>query len=635
MSSPGQAVKDADTVGTITYNGIPFKPFRKYSCHGTMVWDASDRTVAYIQYKLSVEALIYSDSISAQDSSMDALQANLSAPTRELIISGIGFGGVGSVFGTTDTTPDVVWGAKPRVLGMKPAAGGIGWWITWECEFNRSFARSAYSDNVLGSGGRAGFEKLFLSFSFECAYQTDGLGFTTRNISGEVQIPNLVVARGDSDTVATLDAFARTPQVTADAVRDAITIQLPANFKRTENQWRENKSKNILEFSVTDEELKTDPFPAGIADMNLDYGFRFVGKAGTGSIGWEIGGTIEVLPGYPKQLAVATFLTIAVDKLLRLQRGSGSQGENTQNFTIPTGMSVRHSLGTRKSTFSASFLQVSCIADALLNGGIWEPLPDSNYQRWASSVQQTPTGKNLWGNRGASGLAVNPDDAIIIDLGLPTNKMTIGRDTVGQPGGTSGTNYNTPFSCGTIDPANSWLDYRVVVKVKRIEKVVEHTISQPWKLVQDIISSFADTTVNIGPAFSSSGDGSTPKSNPVEVVGSPSNWALLQWQGIRLQLPPVPPTLQSVGGQKAIPINMSPVAPEAVADFFGTPAFYGEGWTIYRLEDGYVSDVKNKKNILVCSQKNSDTADGQVTSNASNQLSQNGLPTNVNFNSGD
>lgn len=593
------AVKDSTPAWTISYNGVGFNPLSSVKCPGRMHYNAADITVGWVEYELSVDTVIYAANVAAEDASMARLQALLSTAGAQLIITGIGFGAVNARNGTVAdivnnipaTTPDLMWGVKPRIIEMQPLAGGISWSLSWKCQFCRAF--SGVSSTILANA--------FLDFSYECAYEFDEVGFTTRAISGSVTLPQLVTTPATGEQAA--------PKFTADWARDHILIQIPTGFQRLNHQWRGNAAKNTLDFTAIDVELKHDPFPRGIQNMDLDFSCAHVG-IGTGKMNFELSGTIEVLPGWPKEWAMDRFFQIAVDKLRKIQAAGGTPGANKQNLTIPTGIRIRHKLTRRVTSFSVNFYTVSCLQDILLNGGIWAPLPDSNYAAWAASVTNGPTGKNLWSNRGAAGLAENPKDAIVIDLGIPTGNVTIGRDTVVKQNPPSAGTVTNPLSCGTIQEDNSWLDYEVTIHVKRVENTVKHFIAQAWNIAAEQVVDFSSpgsAAGGIGPQISGSGPGGTPiRSNPVETQGSADNWALVLWRGIRLKYNPVRPTIVSVGGRKAT-YDSGDFKVMPYADFFGTPATYGGGWAMYRLEDGYVQNVLPKKDITVCSMDTAQT----------------------------
>ena len=168
-------------LGTVTYNGVSFGASRKSSLVGEFVYDEADLVVTHVKYRLTVHAFLTSATVAAEATAMENLQNRLSSPGQQLKISGIGFDD-GIDTAREGVTPDLIFGAKPRLLQFVEVTGGTAWEFVWQCEFNVSRCGSAFSD-VLKS------PTPWLAFNYDVVYSIDDEGLLVRITSGYVQIP--------------------------------------------------------------------------------------------------------------------------------------------------------------------------------------------------------------------------------------------------------------------------------------------------------------------------------------------------------------------------------------------------------------------------------------------------------------
>jgi hypothetical protein len=505
------SLKDATLPGTISYNGYSFGAAGStppsYRLRGVPIYDEARRTVTHIAYTLEVETVLYADDENALGTQMRTLREQLSRPGRKLVLTDLGLGD--STIVRSGTHPDVIWGARPRVVSLEPIGGTLAWQLHWSCEFN---VREA------AAGSAASGQ--WLAFNYATRYDIDEQGFTTRVISGYVQIVQVREPLGDP-----------LPRRTADEVRDQLRIVVPQNFRRVGSRWTESADKARIDFAITDEELRTDPFPPGIVDAALVYRVENEGE-GFAHTRASLTGHLETAPGVAKHVAATRFFMIAQDKMRRLQSVLASIGPV---LVVPRRISVSHHLFTRRTSFVVELRVVHCLSSLLAASGVWDEVPGTGYRQWRSSVER------LWTNRGGAQLRSSASDAVIVDLvDNPVSQMQIGASA----GGSGAISPSSPILglLPVVAGQTSWLDYQVRLRAVRHENVSVHTLAREVQVSQ----STSDGGQGLGPQFRST---SSRAGSVCERHGEPIQQIVFEGVAVRLASRPVVPVLRSVGGR--------------------------------------------------------------------------------------
>jgi hypothetical protein len=540
------AIKDAALGGTLVYNGFAFggdgSTPPTYRLRGSPVYDEAGRAVTHVRYQLEVTTIVYGESEEGCAARMSEVRQRLSRPGRKLEITGLGLGD--TVVEREASHPDVVWGAKPRVLALEPVGGTLAWQLHWECEFN-----------VAEPSPAAARAEAWLAFNCETTYALDGDGFTTRTFRGYVHIAATRDKGGDP-----------TARRTADAVRDRLRIAVPAGFRRAKNQWTESADRSRIDFLVVDEELPGDPYPPGIVAADVDYAVE-TPSLGAGQPLASVSGWMETAPGAPRSLAATRLLAIAQDKLQRLQLAAGPAG----HVVLPGRISLKHKLFTRRTWLAIDFHLAGCLPNLLTTSGMWEPVPGSDYRSWRTSVE------HLWSARGGAGLNANPADAAIVDiLDNPTTRLTVGAGGTARP--PAAEHPVLPFLAPIVTPAVSWLEYEIRLRAARRESASVHTLAR-----EVTFSPLGQgEQQGVGPPFKVHGGAGRVR----EVHGEPIQQVRLEGTALRLKFPPPIPFLTSVGGQ---PVRERQRVEERsqAASFCGVPAFRAK-WSITYDVVGYV-----------------------------------------------
>lgn len=485
------AIKDTTPPFTLTYNGITFGPLIKSEIDARPIPDRAHRVFTHIEYTLTVHGFIFSDTVSAQNATMDDLQDRLTEKGGKLTIEDMGFDSDISTH-INGSRPDLLWGAEPEIIHFEPL-GHVTAEVVWVVKFNVS--RCASSGRLR--------QLPFMAFNFAATYTTDLEGLTTRTIDGYCQTPAL---RGENSTALLFNV---------DALWDKITCAVPRNFRRVANTRRINEAKNQIDFAFTDEQLPGDPFPAGIVNADLDYNFE--NTVSRSFIQWmgSLSGSITVAPGESNTLAGQVFFAILLAKVREMRKAAREQ-------IHPIKLRVGHKLFSRTSSFSCAFIVNTCIKDILGASGIWSPIPGSNYQQWATSM------RNVWDNRGTAGLKFNPKDDKLVTACVQFPNASIGNDTERRQ--FVSTSKRLPALTFSVTKENSYLSYSNVVQGVTEENAVIHRYAAKYT-----------------PGVSTS----SGQPHEIQYQGSPDFYVLMHGVAHRLKFKPDLPELLNVAGVKA------------------------------------------------------------------------------------
>jgi hypothetical protein len=504
------------------------------------------------------------------------IREKLSVPGKILKILDVGFGDT-TVF-DGQSHPDVMWGAKPEVLGLKPIGGTITWELEWRCTFNITecdFAKDHW-----------------FAFNYKTDYSYDDIGFCTRTISGYIQLP------------VTPNTDRRKVTETADRLRDRITILTPSNFKRVSSNWSINEDKSIIEFSAVDAELQEDPYPPGIRQMDIDYTIENTAIGFSAHV-VTITGSMETMPGYPRNLSARAFFLIVFEKLKSLRANyvkKGGKGESAQGAQIiPQKLKIQHKPGTRKSSFVMSFRLTRCIRDILSDQSIWEPLPQNKYHEWKNSIDRI----NGWGNRGLARLRQQPGEDRVVDLCDKRTSATIGNDFRVSPLFDYTDRYSSVFSCEEVTEESSWVFMETQTRIIQDNQVVTHKPAQAIEYKKTAPADLKDKESTLSAqvakkASSASSPGTEPLPDIVENTCRPTQTVLLQGRAARLKYRIPPQEIKRVGGHD-VTEKARDFIQEERGWFFGCPLYIARWWILMEVPNGYADKIKTQSNPKICS----------------------------------
>lgn len=582
-------VKDESFEGqTVEYNDVVFggstSEFQmqppEYSLKYTMVYDDADRTVTHLNYFLTVQTVVFNTSAALVSADMEEMRKRLATSGKTINLDDLGIG-----FNSSGALPlDIIWGVKPRQVSLAPIGGRQAWELIWVCEFNIS---------PQASGNRPD-RNLLRAWNFSTTWDNDFEGQSRRTISGYYEIVNYRL-NGESDGT-----------FRAENNRPLIKIAVPLAFRRISNTWRENSAKDRVEFNVVDEQFEAEAFPAFITAASGTFGIGTVGVGFAKGIA-SLDMSLTTAPGKGKNLAGIVFFRTALNKQAKLTREmAGSKPDDTKQSKGPTSagmviasaLTIRHHLWTRRTDFSMQWALSGCINKLLFSGGIWQPVPGSNYAQWLKSVSP------LWENRGNADNKTTGGQDLIIDV---TDRV---------PGASCGVVKNKPpnvlaplpfkFACPDIPKEQSWFAYDVEVEVFRTEnrKLARKAISAGEKLAVRLegLGARIDalvagvTTLLASDSFIQS----ESQSHVVEEVGFPTTVVALKFRGLRVQHLPVAPKLVNVDGQDVTQWGETTGGARQIDRWGCHPLYFMRSTQLYTVASGYVSKLKTPHNPTIC-----------------------------------
>jgi hypothetical protein len=462
-------------------------------------------------------------------SKLSPIHSILSTPGLPLTIQDIGFDTlIATGFG--GTRQDLIWGPKPRASNFRPH-GTTCWEFDWICEFNIS--RCKYPGNNI------------LAFNYEMTFSVNQEGLQQRTITGYMQV---AAVRSPDPNFPELVLF------NVEDSWDTITMNVPYGFRRAQNVRSISKAKNRIDFAITDEELTSDAYPAGIVEVDLDYELAS-NRPGLANFNGTLAGTLTVAPGYPKALALSKYLAILNAKIQELRQMSAQSGQKAE--PIPVALSISHGLFTRTTSFSVTFF-LACGVDTLLQeSGIWNVIPGTDYQQWADSMEAA----GVWGKRGVAELKyINAEDKVqTICSQVPPPQLidTFSLHPFDNTGGIPGTVNNQP------DETGDYLIYRNAARITKSENFIIHRYAQ---------------------AYVPSVGGQT-QDHVVQYQTAPDNYIWIEGSAARLGQPPNIPVLKTVGGLSVELVHEEPYADDVpITLAFGHKVFRASWGLLYRIK---------------------------------------------------
>jgi hypothetical protein len=208
--------------------------------------------------------------------------------------------------------------------------------------------------------------------------------------------------------------------------------------------------------------------------------------------------------------------------------------------------------GKTTAQFSMTFMVVLTLQDAGLgafySGGLWTPVPNSNWQLWQQSLS-----KSAFNQRGNANLIFNPADDVIIDLCLVKNPPQASSQTA-----LKGANFGKPAANKLLadqpDPNVSWLRYTNAIYLEYVDNIVEQKPLSSTTVVNPPaqpggIGKFGDQT-----GFKPIVIPNMPNSI-LHQRGNPSFYVVMIGEAVRVGFEIPAPQLVSVGGLQAFPAN--------------------------------------------------------------------------------
>lgn len=277
----------------VTYNGYVFPDRSNFHINETMVYDPSDRTVIGTRFVLRLQTIIVNEYFNTLGDHPAAdyvhfARQRISKAGQRLIIEHDGFGPTMDINAlASNGIRDVAWGPKPRVIEWNPVGHTNSVELTWEVEWTIPICDGTQPPSFSGLS----------SFSYGITFDIDERGYTTRVISGSLEI------------AMTRPAGGRTLIDSVDRYRYKVNFPKPVNFQRRVS-WQVSDDKRSANFTIIDSEIASpNAWPAGVVAISASHRAGWQ-RSSVARIVNTISATIEMSPNEHKSRAWMIFRAI-------------------------------------------------------------------------------------------------------------------------------------------------------------------------------------------------------------------------------------------------------------------------------------------------------------------------------------
>ena len=258
--------------------------------------DDAGRTTLYTRYHIRVETTIYAedgDTLGKAGEHFERIRDRLSKQGQRLQIHHEGFGVDFEINGIgLGGKRDLAFGPKPTVINWDPVGEINAVEVVWECEV-------CIAPCNRWSG--------LMSLNYGVTYRIDKAGYTTRTVSGHLEIAMSRIGRNLPDT--------------ADAYRDKVAIGHLPNFER-ETTWSLSLDKRRADFSIVDSQIRSpNEYPPGVISIRGNHGANW-SRRQAATIPQTIRASIELAMGQPRSRAIEIFNAILQSRLNYASEGT-------------------------------------------------------------------------------------------------------------------------------------------------------------------------------------------------------------------------------------------------------------------------------------------------------------------------
>lgn len=445
--------------GEISYNGFTF-PVETETIGIDMkpIPDAAGRTIMAVQYTLKIKSIIAVSS--GNDATLETIRNRLLAYGGALVYSTKGLGDLNV---NTATRKDLAWGPKTELLQWSPIAGNRAAEIVWTVSFQTLDCANAIS--------RFGI----MEFNYKVDYEIGHDRLIKRNHSGRLRIPQTRITQGNK----------RLSDI-ADRYYEWVAIPIPLHWRRENEKWGVDESKNVLEFSFTDAQMKM-PLPRGVVDMDVEHEqhndppVQYWVKVG------RLSATYEMAMHAPMTLAQWHFENLWRERLTTLQNDAAGPdpGVPPPNgvVVIPQVYTARENTQRRSANFSVNYRYMraqpvgNIVAGKMTLLGkvagpecFWRMVPGASAPNWAIDNEQSGATKP----RGYTQATLPRTSDIIADLCPGPSVPSAGGNVLNVTGAIGG-GMPSVYLLKQGTPRESWLWYECDIKIEVDDEIVEHS----------------------------------------------------------------------------------------------------------------------------------------------------------------
>jgi len=366
----------------VTYNGYRFNEYSNITVNATMQSDESNRTILYNRYRIRVETTIYADDGDVEGKAgqhFERIRDRLSKQGQQLQIHHEGFGLDFEVNATTLVGKrDVAFGPKPILLNWDPVGHINAVEVVWECEVCIS-ACNRWTG--------------IMSFNYGATYRIDKAGYTTRTISGHLEIALTRVGRSVPDNI--------------EDYRERVVLGPIPNFER-ETTWTISSDKKRADFTIVDSQIKSpNAFPVGVISIRGNHNLNWSRHHGQGAkLPQAIRVSIELAQGQPRSRAIEIFISI-----LQSRWRSAATKKFIESFSVEEDMfGNTFNMSCGFFNYLTPNKELIGLFPAMFEAGLGQDLSLNTWQQWKTSVA------GLQSHRGQAKLKPNHMEEQIIDM---------------------------------------------------------------------------------------------------------------------------------------------------------------------------------------------------------------------------
>lgn len=522
-------------VGTTRYGSFVFPvETETQSLTATPVQDVARRTIIHVVYSITLHSRLHIAAGSTMDATMDTVRKQLTAQASPLYYEDKGLGTI-SANVPGRARKDVVWGPVPKSLKLKPI-GQNAVDLVWTVEV------------AVPECDAAQYEGRVMEYNYRLSFNIDTSGYQKRTYSGFVRIPMTRRSQGD-----------RTIPWNIDEWRARIYPPLLAGFRRHPGVFTIDESKTRLDFSVEDEEVGPNFVPAGCVSATASHDYhtakqgRFNQYVGTISAEYElVRGTFNLFPYFAFIDLVKSRVEFVKNLWTNGQRDPNSvKPEERTVAVVPLSFSASEPdiYGHTKAKFSLSYIVTTGIR-AFLTEGLWEPVPNSDWSKWAK-----PLSAAAWQPNGNANLRFDQSQDAIIDLCL--NAPTLSKMKSRQIPPIVQSLIRAIPNFGNPTPFNSWLLYENKLRIETQDTTVIH---QPLATSKIGTPSGTNTLVSNSNYLNSANGFQGQRVNAPESIiqqrSAPLHFVVMEGRAVRVGYEIPQPKLLTLGGVPMFPYNL-------------------------------------------------------------------------------
>lgn len=428
----------------VTYNDYVFPDRSNFNITESFVYDPSDRTIIGTRFHLRLQTIIVNEdatgAIGSQYAAKDYVhyaRQRISKAGQRLIIEHDGFGPKFDInAGGAGAIRDIAWGPKPRVVEWNPVGHTNSVEVTWEVEWMIPICDGSAPPSFTGLS----------TFSYGISFDIDHRGYTTRTISGTIEIALSRYAGG------------RNLADSVDNYRNRVNFQKPMNFERRAS-WQVSDDKRTANFTIVDAEIASpNAWPAGVVSINATHRAGWQ-RSSIARIMNTISATIELSPNEHKSRAWMIFRGM-VNKRIAYANG-------VAQAIFIEGLDVIEDIFENRVSFQLTYRIMGSaegmggIAIFYQATGLFQPVSDpiDDWQAWDDSIKTLQPFRGLDSDRGVANLRHDWQNEKLIDL-CANNPLA--STPYSQPG------TQPPYQPGVLcnarpSPERSWLSFEAAL----------------------------------------------------------------------------------------------------------------------------------------------------------------------------